>query len=123
MKSYEDQRADWIRHIAMDSFQPMPEGLNGAERIYFATLRYLMRCWQARGITDAERQREEKTARVEYGRNVLAARYIEHEIQNRVRIERAERRYRKERTLEAADAFIAAVNGIVEKPITEWNQS
>lgn len=97
--------------IAMSGGE-MPDGLCGADQQMFLELRLLYDSYK-RGIVDRETAKKEKAKMlVEYRANLVMDSLARHWAQQHLKTEQARQTYRKNRTLENADAIILAFEGV-----------
>ena len=93
----------------------MPEGLSSADQQMFLELRLLYDSHK-RGIVDRETARREKIKLLDrYRGNVIADMFCRQWAEQHIKTEQARQAYRKNRTLENADAIILAFEGV---PVT-----
>lgn len=93
----------------------MPDGLSAPDQIMFLGLRLLYNSYK-REIIDRETARKEKVKLLnEYGTNLILDGLSKHWAQQHIKTEEARQAYRKNRTLENADALIFAFEGV---PVT-----
>lgn len=105
--------ADEIKNLAV-KLQPMPEGLNAAEQLYFATMRTLAADYRAKRMSAEQAKIEGLQARREFERNAFNIKLWKHTAQLWKNIEMAATRFTKEHTLDAADEFFRTVYGLGE---------
>ena len=100
--------------IAMSGGE-MPDGLSSADQQMFLELRLLYDSYK-RGIVDRETAKKEKMKLLtEYQANVIVDGFAKHWAQSQMKTEAARQAYRKNRTLENADALIFVLEGV---PVT-----
>lgn len=93
----------------------MPDGLSSADQQMFLELRLLYDSHK-RGIVDREAAKREKIKLLDkYRANVLVDTFCRQWAQQHAKTELARQEYRKNRTLENADAIILAFEGV---PVT-----
>lgn len=91
--------------------KPIPEPLGRAERRYFLQMRSIYTA-ASMGVIDARRGSEEKrVARQDYENEIADFEFLTYSGKRWAKIEEAGRRYRKNKTIENADAFMDAVYG------------
>lgn len=104
----------FFERVAMSGGE-MPDGLTSADQQMFLELRLLYDSHK-RGIVDWETARKEKTKLLNnYHANVVMDNLTKQWAQQNVETEQARQAYRKNRTLENADAIILAFEGV---PVT-----
>lgn len=105
--------------IAMSGGE-MPDNLSGADQQMFLELRLLYDSHK-RGIIDREAARREKAKLLdEYKANLLMDVFCKQWAQQHTKTEQARQAYRKNRTLENADAVILAFEGV---PVTIYEEA
>lgn len=93
----------------------MPDDLSSADQQMFLELRLLYNSHK-RGIVDRETARKEKVKLLQnYQANVIMDSLTKQWAQQHMKTEQARQEYRKNRTLENADAIILAFEGV---PVT-----
>ena len=117
---------DEIKNMAV-KLQPMPEGLNAAEQLYFATMRTLSADYRAKRMSAEQARKEGLLARREFDKNAFDIKLWKHSAQLWKDIEMKATRFAKEHTIEAADEFFRTVYGLVEswravRPLKEIKQ-
>jgi uncharacterized protein YbcC (UPF0753/DUF2309 family) len=96
--------------IAMSGGQ-MPEKLGFADQQLFLQLRLLYDSYR-KGIIDRESaQKEKKSFLTEYNVNLIMENFTRQWVEQNKKTEQARQAYRKNRTLENADALILAFEG------------
>lgn len=93
----------------------LPAGLNGAEQIFFLGLRRLYAYAKLSGMLPEQGSQEKAALLKEFGVRNLQISRAEKTTRMWKEIEAAANRYRTERTLENADAFVKAVYGCGRK--------
>lgn len=105
--------ADEIKALAV-KLKPMPDGLNAAEQLYFATMRTLSADYRAKRMSAEQAKKEGLTARREFEQNAFDIKLWRHSAQLWKEIEMKATRFAKEHTIEAADEFFRTVYGLGE---------
>lgn len=106
-------RADEIKTLAV-KLQPMPDGLDAAEQLYFVTMRTLSADYRAKRMSAEQAKKEGLQARREFERNAFDIKLWKHSAQLWKDIEMKATRFAKEHTIEAADEFFRTVYGLGE---------
>jgi hypothetical protein len=105
--------ADEIKNLAV-KLQPMPEGLNAAEQLYFVTMRTLSADYRAKRMSAAQARKESLEAKRAFEGNAFNIKLWNHTAQLWKNIEMTAIRFAKEHTMEAADEFFRTVYGLGE---------
>jgi hypothetical protein len=93
----------------------MPDNLSSADQQMFLELRLLYKSHKM-GIIDRDTAKKEKIKLLnEYKANVIVDSFCKQWAQQHIKTEKARQEYRKNRTLENADAIILAFEGV---PVT-----
>jgi hypothetical protein len=98
--------ADEIKNLAV-KLQPMPEGLNAAEQLYFVTMRTLSADYRAKRMSAEQARKESLEAKRAFEDNAFNIKLWNHTAQLWKNIEMTAIRFAKEHTMEAADEFFA----------------
>lgn len=97
----------------------LPDGLNLAERCLFLLLKDLYRSFKDGDITKAEGDRLKKKAMTQFAADLadveFSGKLLRHNAEMWKKIESAAAKYKHDKTIANADAFIAAVYGTVKK--------
>lgn len=91
--------------------EPLPKGLNAAEQLLFLQFRYLYRYARLVEMPREQGQREKVMLLKEFQKRSAHVKHMEKTAAMWKEIEAAGNRYGTNRTLENADAFVAAVYG------------
>lgn len=93
----------------------MPGGLTRAEQILYLQLRMLYHQFRMGVIDRATAVSEKKKFIIQYERNVADDKYLSRRLEIIRQTELARAKYRKNRTLENADALLHIIDGITKE--------
>lgn len=95
--------------------QPMPDGLSSAEQRAFQSLSLLTARYKLGGLTAEQAVKERKEIDRAYEHDAYCDRLNDWHIRLKKNIELAHARYRKERTIEAADLLSDVIDWFVRE--------
>lgn len=95
--------------------QPMPDGLSSAEQRAFQSLALLTTRYKLGGLTAEQAVKERKEIDRAYEHDAYCEKLNDWHISLTKNIEIAHARYRKERTIEAADMLSDVIDGFVRE--------
>ncbi len=105
-----DMTADQIEDLALAG-APLPDGLNAAEQLLFLQFRYLYRYARLVKMPPEQGRLEKRAILREYEKRAFQVRHMDKTERMWTAIEAAAARFAKEQTVEAGNAFYAAVYG------------
>ena len=92
---------------------PMPAGLSASEQLAYQSIAALVARWRMGAVTADQARKERKQIDQRYLIDKANEGYIQWTVELRKRIEIAQSKYRKERTIEAADLLSDVLDGFV----------
>lgn len=93
--------------------EPMPDGLKQSEQLAYQSIALLAARYRLGGLSDEQAIKDRKKIDQRYLIDAANEGYIQWTVDLRRRIEVAHSRYRKERTVEAADRLSDVIDGFV----------
>lgn len=95
--------------------EPMPDGLNAAEQMYYVTVRHLYADFRSGRISKEQAAREEQKAAKELENNLFEIKLMKHTVALWKDMEIVSSRYGRERTIEAANDMFDTLYGLIKK--------
>ena len=105
----------YIWESAAKRNQPMPAGLSSAEQRAYQSLALLTARYKLGGLTAEQAVKERKEIDKAYEHDAYCDKLNDWHIRMTKNIEMAHARYRKERTIEAADLLSDVIDGFVRE--------
>lgn len=95
--------------------EPMPEGLNAAEQMYYVTVRHLYADYKSGKLPKEIVSREGAKAEKELENNLFKIKLMEHSVSLWKDMEIVSSKYAKEKTIENADKMYNTLYGLIER--------
>lgn len=93
--------------------EPMPDGLKQSEQLAYQSIALLAARYRLGGLSDEQAVADRKKIDQRYLIDAANEGYIQWTVELRKRIEIAQSKYRKERTIESADLLSDVLDGFV----------